>query len=62
MPSEPTGAAAPALSTGETPPTPAERGMISVPQMARAGLWLNLVAIAVIATATVTLVDWVMGR
>jgi len=36
--------------------------MISVPQMARAGLWLNLVAIAVIATATVTLVDWVMGR
>src|SRR5699024_12825438 len=34
-------------------------GYVSIPQMARAGIWLNLIGIVLISMATLTLAVWV---
>ncbi len=36
-------------------------GAVTIPQMARAGLWLNLLFVVLITAATYTLVAWVFG-
>jgi sodium-dependent dicarboxylate transporter 2/3/5 len=36
-------------------------GTITIPQMARAGFWLNILFIAIITLATYTLIAWVFG-
>src|SRR5699024_4558535 len=35
-------------------------GYVSIPQMARAGIWLNLIGIVLISMATLTLAVWVL--
>ena len=36
-------------------------GYVQIPQMAKAGLWLNLIGIVLITVATMTLAVWVFG-
>ncbi len=37
-------------------------GYLTIPQMSRAGIWLNLIAIAVVTTAATLLIPVVLGR